>query len=87
MQCPTFDITKNNNITVIIDDKGRVIMDKLLRDKKAIVIFVAPAFILFTLVLFIPILQAVYYSFCDYGALTKEKFIGLKNYKELFFKD
>lgn len=62
-------------------------MDKLLRDKKAIVIFVAPAFILFTLVLFIPILQAVYYSFCDYGALTKEKFIGLKNYKELFFKD
>lgn len=62
-------------------------MDKLLRDKKAIVIFVAPAFILFTLVLFIPILQAVYYSFCDYGALTKEKFIGLKNYTDLFKDD
>ena len=62
-------------------------MDKLLRDKKAIVIFMAPAFILFTLVLFIPILQVFYYSFCDYGALTKEKFIGLKNYKDLLFRD
>ena len=62
-------------------------MDKLLRDKKAIVIFVAPAFILFTLVLFVPILQVFYYSFCDYGALAKEKFIGLKNYKDLIFRD
>ena len=62
-------------------------MDKLLRDKKAIVIFVAPAFILFTLVLFVPILQVFYYSFCDYGALAKEKFIGLKNYKDLLFRD
>ena len=29
-------------------------MDKLLRDKKAITIFVAPAFLLFTFILFIP---------------------------------
>lgn len=62
-------------------------MDKLLRDKKAIVIFMAPAFILFTLVLFVPIVQVFYYSFCEYGALTKETFIGLKNYKDLLFDD
>ncbi len=62
-------------------------MDRLLRNKKAIVIFIAPALILFTLVLFIPILQAVYYSLCDYGALTKPKFIGLANYKKLLFDD
>ncbi|MBQ7359315.1 MAG: sugar ABC transporter permease [Lachnospiraceae bacterium] len=62
-------------------------MDKILRDKKAIVIFVAPAFLLFTLVLFIPICQSVFYSFCEYNALTKPKFIGLENYRQLFTID
>ncbi len=58
-------------------------MDKLLRNKKAIFIFMAPAFILFTFVLFIPICQSIYYSFCDYNALTPPKFIGPENYKNL----
>ena len=58
-------------------------MDKLLRNKKAIILFVGPGFLLFTLVLFIPILQSVYYSFCSYDALTPPKWIGLQNYKQL----
>ena len=58
-------------------------MDKLLRDKKAIFIFIAPAFILFTVVLFVPICQSVYYSFCEYKGLTAPKFIGLTNYKNM----
>ena len=58
-------------------------MDKLLRDKKAITIFLAPALILFVVVLFVPICQSVYYSFCDYKGLTAPEFIGLKNYKDL----
>lgn len=62
-------------------------MDKLLRDKKAITIFVAPAFLLFTFILFIPICQSVYYSFCDYNALTKPEFIGFENYRILFTGD
>lgn len=62
-------------------------MEKILKDKKAIVIFMAPAFIMFTLILFIPIIQVVYYSFCDYNALTKPEFVGLKNYITLFTDD
>ncbi len=58
-------------------------MDRLLRNKAAIVVFMAPAFILFTLVLFIPICQSVYYSFCDYKAITQPVFIGLDNYKAM----
>ena len=58
-------------------------MEKLLRDKKAILFFMAPGFLLFTFVLFIPICQSVYYSFCDYAALTPPKWIGLENYKDL----
>ncbi|MCI7557936.1 MAG: sugar ABC transporter permease [Lachnospiraceae bacterium] len=58
-------------------------MDKLLRSKKNIIFFIAPAFILFTFVLFVPICQSIYYSFCDYKGLTPPVFTGLKNYKAL----
>jgi raffinose/stachyose/melibiose transport system permease protein len=58
-------------------------MDKMLRNKKSIVVFMLPAFILFTFVLFVPIVQSVYYSFCDYKGFTKPVFIGFDNYKTL----
>ena len=58
-------------------------MDKMLRNKKAILLFMLPAFLLFTLVLFIPIVQSVYYSFCDYKGITEPVYVGLKNYKTL----
>ncbi len=59
-------------------------MDKMLRNKVSIIIFMLPAFILFTLVLFIPIVQSVYYSFCDYKGMTDPVFIGFDNYTALF---
>lgn len=58
-------------------------MDKLLRDKKAIAIFLMPALLLFVVVLFVPICQSVYYSFCEYKGLTAPEFIGLTNYKNM----
>ena len=62
-------------------------MDKIFRDKKAIAIFIAPGILLFTLILLVPICQAVYYSLCDWNALTKQNFIGLGNYIKLFTND
>ena len=62
-------------------------MDKLLRNKKAIIIFIAPALILFTAVLFLPICKAVYYSFCNYKTNYPIEFIGIDNYVKLFTKD
>ena len=59
-------------------------MDKLLKNKVAIILFVAPAILLFTLVLFVPICISVYYSFCNYSIETRGyTFIGLKNYLDL----
>ena len=58
-------------------------MEKILRDKKAILVFVLPGLLLFTFVLFMPICQSVYYAFCDYDALTKPVFVGLKNFVKL----
>ena len=62
-------------------------MEKLLRDKKAIFVFVAPAAILFTVVLFVPIVYSFYISLCDWNALTDPVFAGFKNFREMFVKD
>lgn len=62
-------------------------MEKLFRDKKAIIIFLAPAFLLFTFILLIPIGKAVYYSFCDWTGLSDPVFVGLGNFKKMFTKD
>ena len=62
-------------------------MDKIFKDKKAIAVFLAPGIILFTLILLVPICQAVYYSLCDWNALSKPKFVGLQNYIKLFTDD
>lgn len=62
-------------------------MDKLLRKKRYIVLFLAPAFILFTAVLFVPICKAIYYSFCNYKANYPIQFAGVSNYVKLFTKD
>ena len=64
-----------------------------MRNKKAIILFIAPALILFTAILFVPVCKAFYYSFCNYKLPGKAKFFGfedfkwLKNYKQLFLKD
>lgn len=62
-------------------------MEKLLHDKKAICLFIAPAAILFTIVLFVPIAYSFYISLCDWNALSAPEFTGLTNYIELFRKD
>ena len=59
-------------------------MDKLLKNKLAIFLFVAPALILFTAVLFIPIATSFYYALCDYSKTTRSyTFIGFKNFVNL----
>lgn len=61
--------------------------NNIFRKKSSIAIFVLPAFILFTVILLIPILQMFYYSLCDYMNMKKPIFIGLKNYITLFKED
>ena len=59
-------------------------MNKIFRNKTAIILFAGPALILFTVVLFIPICTSIYYSFCDYSTATRSySFIGLKNFTDL----
>lgn len=59
-------------------------MNKVRRNKLAILVFILPAAILFFGIIILPIIMSAQYSFLDWDGITKAKFIGLQNYTELF---
>ncbi len=60
-----------------------------LKKKQAVwgYIFVSPWVIGFLIFGLYPIIMSLYYSLCHYDVLRIPEFIGLRNYKELFFSD
>ncbi|WP_105617657.1 carbohydrate ABC transporter permease [Vallitalea okinawensis] len=58
-------------------------MNTFFSNKKAIAIFVLPTLLLFTVIVFYPLLNVMYGSFFDYKGLTPQTFIGLEHYKRL----
>jgi ABC-type sugar transport systems, permease components len=59
-----------------------------LRDQRNGLLFISPWVIGFFVFTFFPMLQALYYSFTEYGGLvSKPKWIGLDNYVRMFTKD
>jgi len=59
-------------------------MKKYFSNKLAIFLFVAPALTLFTVFMFIPIVQVFLYSFSEWNGLATPQFNGLTNYVKLF---
>lgn len=59
-------------------------MDRILRDKKAIFLFVFPAALVFTVIIILPIIFSAYYSLLNWNGIGKGTFVGLKNYINLF---
>lgn len=55
-----------------------------MKKRKAYIGFIAPGFIIYTLLMIIPICCAVYYSFFDWSGIGPMKFIGLGNFEKLF---
>lgn len=59
-------------------------MEKLLKDKKAIFLFVFPAFLIFAVIVLLPILFSFIYSLQNWNGISKGIYIGFDNYKKLF---
>ena len=57
---------------------------KILRDKKAIAVFLLPPFIAYSVIVMVPILVSIYYSCLDWNGIGKKTFVGLNNYIKLF---
>lgn len=62
-------------------------MDKMLRNPFTIAFFVAPAFVLFLLIIPLPIVQTFFYSFTQWNVISDPQYVGLSNYLRLFQRD
>ena len=59
-------------------------MKKVLGDKKMILLFLMPAFLVYLFVIFIPIAWSAGYSFFSWDGVGEMKFVGLGNYLKMF---
>jgi len=50
-------------------------------------IFIAPAVLLFVIFVVGPLITSFYWSFTEYDAIHAPKWVGLSNYKNIFFND
>lgn len=62
-------------------------MNKMLSNKKTILIFILPALLIFTLIIPVPLLISIGLSFFDWDLLSPAKFVGAKNFIKLFTRD
>jgi raffinose/stachyose/melibiose transport system permease protein len=56
-------------------------------NKKTIAVFLVPTFIIYFLVVLLPIFITAYYGLFKYNGMGSMEFIGLQNYKKLLFSD
>ena len=62
-------------------------MKNYFANKKAIILFILPAFLIFTVFIILPAVLSVYYSLFDWNGVGTMTFRGLKNYAELFLQN
>lgn len=62
-------------------------MEKMLRDKKTIALFVLPCLLVFALIIPIPLCMALGMSFTKWDLINPIKFVEWKNYTRLFTAD
>ncbi len=64
--------------------RGEIYMKHVLGNKKAILLFVVPALVLYSIIVMLPVLWSFYYSFFNGSPGLKWEFCGADNYLRLF---
>jgi raffinose/stachyose/melibiose transport system permease protein len=59
-------------------------VNRVLSNKKAVLIFLLPALFLFFIIIVVPIFMSVFYSLTEWDGIGKQMFTGLDNYRKLF---
>jgi raffinose/stachyose/melibiose transport system permease protein len=76
------------NKSIDFDDlPGEEFMEKMLRDKKIIVLFILPALFLFVLFTPLPLFSAMILSFFKWNLISPPRFIGINNFIRMFTMD
>lgn len=60
---------------------------KVLRDRKAVAVFLLPGLIVYTVMVMIPIAVSIYYSMIEWDGLGQKTFVGLRNFVKLLGDD
>ncbi len=58
-------------------------MDRVMKNKAAVLLFLLPSLILFTAIIIVPVFMSLYYSTLDWDGIGEKAFIGIDNYIEL----
>ncbi len=74
------------NIKAVVG-AGHGARDRSAHEMRTGLMFAAPWLIGFTVFFVYPVLASFYYSLCTYDAIRPPQFIGLENYRQLFFED
>jgi raffinose/stachyose/melibiose transport system permease protein len=64
-----------------------LLMDKMLRKGSTVAFFISPALILYSAIVFLPILASVYFSFFEWDILSPPEFTGFGNYIRMVTDD
>lgn len=62
-------------------------MEKLMKNKKTIFFFAFPTFLLFTVIIVLPIFFSLYYSALKWDGFSRGVWVGLQNYINLFLNN
>ena len=62
-------------------------MDTVLKKKSTILMFLTPALIVYTAIVFVPIIWSAVYGFFDWNGVGEMTFVGLDNYIKMLFED
>lgn len=62
-------------------------MESMLRNKKTILLFILPSFVLYFCIAFVPVVNSVYYSFFKWNIVGAKQFVGITNFIKLFIRD
>lgn len=80
-------LNKGDLTNMSINNKKKTTMQsKKRQDQRTFILFLLPAVLAFVLVVFIPFIQGIYYSFTDWNGLNTGSlsFVGIKNYLDAF---
>jgi len=59
-------------------------VEKVMRDKKAIVLFLLPAFVLFVAIIIIPLFMSASFSLTEWDGIGERTFVGFEQYRRMF---
>jgi raffinose/stachyose/melibiose transport system permease protein len=71
----------------LLQDGWRLILHKLISDKKTIFLLVAPGFLIFLFVICLPVVMSTYYGMTDWRGIGSYSFVGFDNFKQIILHD